>query len=68
MMDKEIAVGLENIRRLRVEKEISILDVAASAGISYSYLLYTESKGKVPTLAILNKLVKALDVKMKNFF
>jgi transcriptional regulator with XRE-family HTH domain len=67
-MDKEVAEVLENVRRLRVEKEISILDLATSAEISHSYLFYIESKKKVPTLTVLNRLAKALGVEMKDFF
>jgi transcriptional regulator with XRE-family HTH domain len=66
--DKEVIAVLENIRRTRVEKGMSILDLADEAEISHSYLFYIESKKKVPTLTVLNKLAKALGVSMKDFF
>ena len=67
-MDKEIISVLENIRKLRIEKELSIIDLANEAQISHSYLFYIESKRKAPTLTVLNKLAKALGVPMKRFF
>jgi transcriptional regulator with XRE-family HTH domain len=67
-LDKEVAKVLENVRRIRNEKELSILEVATRAEISHSYLFYIESKRKTPTLTILSRLAKALGVKMKDFF
>jgi transcriptional regulator with XRE-family HTH domain len=67
-MDKEVSIVLENIRRMRVEREISIINLASDAGISHSYLFYIETQKKVPTLTVLNKLAKALGVRMEDFF
>jgi transcriptional regulator with XRE-family HTH domain len=67
-VDKEIAHVLDSIRKLRLEKELSILELANEADISHSYLFYIESKRKVPTLTVLNKLAKAMGVPMKRFF
>ncbi len=36
--------------------------------IQASYIFYIESKKKVPTLTIINRIAKALDVPMKRFF
>lgn len=67
-MDKEVEKVLENLRKLRLIKELSIIDLANEAEISHSYLFYIESKRKVPTLTVLNKLAKALGVGMRDFF
>ena len=67
-MEKEVEEVLDNLRRLRLEKELSIIDLANEAGISHSYLFYIESKRKVPTLTVLDRLAKALGVGMKEFF
>jgi len=67
-VDKEVEKVLDNLRKLRLEKELSIIDLANDADISHSYLFYIESKRKIPTLTVLNKLAKALGVGMKDFF
>lgn len=67
-MDKEIISVLERIRQIRNKKGISIVDLATKAGIARSYIYYIESKKKIPTLQILNKIAKALDVEMIEFF
>jgi transcriptional regulator with XRE-family HTH domain len=67
-MDKEVAAVLNKVHKIRLDKGISILDLANEAEISHSYVFYIESKRKVPTLTVLNKIAKALGVKMKDFF
>jgi transcriptional regulator with XRE-family HTH domain len=67
-VDKEVEQVLENLRKLRLIKELSIIDLANEAEISHSYLFYMESKRKVPTLTVLNRLAKALGVGMRDFF
>ena len=51
-MEIEVEAVLGKIRRIRLEKELSIIDLAAEAEISHSYLFYIESKRKVPTILI----------------
>lgn len=67
-MEKEISDVLEKIRLTRVQKQVTVIDLADKAEISRSYLFYIESKKKVPTLTVLYRLAKALDVDMKDFF
>jgi len=67
-MDKDIVAVLNKIHKIRIDKGISIIDLANEADISHSYVFYIESKKKVPTLTVLNKIAKALGVKMKDFF
>lgn len=67
-MDEEVTAVLERIRKTRVEKEISIIQLASLSGLSHSYIYYLESKKKVPSLTILFKLAKALGVDVKDWF
>lgn len=67
-MDQEVVSVLEKIRLTRVQKGISIIDLANAANVSHSYIYYIESKQKVPTLTVLNQIAKALNVDMKDFF
>jgi len=67
-MDAEISLVLDTIRSMRMEKGLSILELANRAEISHSHLFYIEAKRKVPTLTVLNRLAKAMGVEMKDFF
>lgn len=67
-MDTEVEQVLENIRLMRVSKHLSIIELANRAEISNSYVYYMECKRKVPTLTVLNKIAKAMNVEMKDFF
>jgi len=67
-VDQEVVSVLEKIRLTRVQKGISIIDLANAANVSHSYIYYIESKQKVPTLTVLNQIAKALNVDMKDFF
>jgi transcriptional regulator with XRE-family HTH domain len=67
-IDTEVWKILEKVRLTRIEKGFSILDLATRAEISHSYVFYLESKKKVPTLTVLNRIAKALGVPMKFFF
>ncbi|MFZ7134127.1 MAG: helix-turn-helix domain-containing protein [Eubacteriales bacterium] len=67
-IDKNIENVLENIRRIRVDKGISIINLANLAEISHSYIYYIESKQKIPTLTTLFKLAEALNVDIGDFF
>ncbi len=67
-IDAEVEHVLDNIRRIRCEKQISVIELASQAGIARSYLFYVEKHQKIPTLKTLNKLAKALGVTMKDFF
>ena len=67
-MDKEVEAVLDKIRQKRIEKGFSILKLANAAEISHSYLYYIETKQKIPTIEILNRIAKALSLDMKDFF
>ena len=61
-MEKETEKILENIRKKRVEKKISLLNLASEVGISHSHLYYIESKKVIPSIDVLVKLSKALEI------
>ena len=67
-MDKEVEQVIDNIKKIRNEKQISIIQLSNDSGISRSHLFYIESKKSVPSLNTLYKLANALNVKMKDFF
>jgi transcriptional regulator with XRE-family HTH domain len=53
----------DNIRFLRIKKEMSQEALAAKAGISISYMGYIERGEKAITVVRLEKIAKALRVK-----
>jgi len=65
-MEKETETILENIRKKRVEKKISLLNLASDVGISHSHLYYIESKRVIPSIDVLVKLTKALEISIKD--
>jgi transcriptional regulator with XRE-family HTH domain len=65
-MESETEKILENIRKKRKERKISLLNLALDAGISHSHLFYIESKRVVPSVDVLVKLAKALDLSVKD--
>lgn len=67
-MDKDVESVIDNIRKIRTEKNISIVQLSVDSGISRSHLFYIESKRTVPTLDTVSKIAKALNVKMKDLF
>lgn len=67
-MDSESEKVIDNIRKLRIEKNISIVKLSVESGISRSHLYYIETKKTSPSLDTLSKIAKVLDVKMKDLF
>lgn len=57
-----------NLRRIRVAKNISQDELALLAGVERAYVGHIERGKKNPTILTLNKLAKALDCKVYNFF
>jgi len=52
------------LKQLRAEREMSQRELAAKAGISREYLTRLEAARQDPTLGTLEKLAKALKVKV----
>lgn len=66
-MEIETEKILEKIREKRLEKGLSIQNLANAVGISHSHLYYIESKKVVPSIDILIKITKAFDLELKDF-
>jgi transcriptional regulator with XRE-family HTH domain len=64
-MEKETKKILEKIRLKRLEKKRSLLNLATEVGISHSHLYYIESKRVIPSVDILVKISKALQINIK---
>jgi transcriptional regulator with XRE-family HTH domain len=64
-MEKETEKILRKIRQKRLEKKISLLNLANDVGISHSHLYYIESKKVIPSIDVIVKITKALDYPLK---
>jgi transcriptional regulator with XRE-family HTH domain len=67
-MEAETKKLAEKIRKIRMEKHLSILKLATDAGISHSHLYYIESKKVVPSVDVVVKLAKGLGTEVKELF
>jgi len=67
-MEKETHNILEKIRLKRIEKKISLLNLATDIGISHSHLYYIESKRVIPSIDVIIKISKALKINPKDLF
>ena len=65
-MEAETNKILKNLKKIRVSKKISLLNLANSIEISHSHLYYIESKKVIPSIDIIVKLAKALDTDIIN--
>jgi len=59
-MEPETGKILENLRKTRISKKISLLSLANKVGISHSHLYYIENKKVIPSIDVIIKLSKAL--------
>ncbi|MDR1785241.1 MAG: helix-turn-helix domain-containing protein [Spirochaetaceae bacterium] len=66
-MEQETERILENIRKKRLENQVSVLNLALTVGISHSHLYYIESKRVVPSVDVVVKIAKALNLSIKDF-
>jgi transcriptional regulator with XRE-family HTH domain len=66
-MELETEKILENIRLKRTEKKVSLVKLAVDVGISHSHLYYIESKRVIPSIDVLVKIAKALNINVKDF-
>jgi transcriptional regulator with XRE-family HTH domain len=53
---------MKNIRRLRLERGLSLRKFARKAGLHWTTIWKIEKAGRIPSLVTLNKLAKALRV------
>lgn len=56
------------LKEIREEKQISLEELARMSGISKSHLNYIERNEKEPTLTILIKIAKALNVDIEKLY
>jgi len=64
-MERETKKILEKIRSIRLEKRISLLNLATEVGISNSHLYYIENKRVIPSIDVVVKISKALGISPK---
>jgi transcriptional regulator with XRE-family HTH domain len=64
-MEHETEKILNKIRSKRLEKKISLLNLATDVGISHSHLYYIESKKVIPSIDIMIKIAKSLKIDVK---
>jgi len=67
-MEPETEKTLENLRKTRISKKISLLKLANMVDISHSHLYYIESKRVIPSIDVIIKLAKALNINPKKLF
>ncbi|MCL2211339.1 MAG: helix-turn-helix domain-containing protein [Treponema sp.] len=67
-MEQETEKILEKIRQKRLEKKLSLLNLANELGISHSHLYYIESKRVIPSIDLIVKISNALDYPLKDLF
>ena len=65
-MEQETEKILEKIRQKRLEKKLSLLNLANEIGISHSHLYYIESKRVIPSIDVIVKITKTLDYPLKD--
>ncbi|MDR1802253.1 MAG: helix-turn-helix domain-containing protein [Treponema sp.] len=63
-MEQETEKILEKIRSKRLDKKISLLNLATEVGISHSHLFYIESKRVIPSIDVIVKISKALGMSL----
>jgi len=61
-MEPETEKILDNLRKTRISRKISLLNLANMAGISHSHLYYIESKRVIPSIDVIIKLAKVLNI------
>jgi len=61
-MEAETEQILSNIRKIRRKKKISVLNLSLDVGISHSHLFYIESKRITPSIDVVVKIAKALNI------
>ncbi|MDR0909942.1 MAG: helix-turn-helix domain-containing protein [Spirochaetaceae bacterium] len=66
-MEKETEKIIEKIKEKRLEKKISLLNLANDVDISHSHLYYIEAKRVMPSVDVVVKLAKALGLGFQDF-
>lgn len=56
------------VEKVRLEKGLSLLELSKRSGVAVSHIHGMESGNKIPTITILCKLSKALDVPCSDLY
>lgn len=68
-MQEDIIIQISNrLRSIRKDKNITLQELAESAGITKSMLSQVENSRSIPSLSVLLNLIKALDFDLNDFF
>jgi transcriptional regulator with XRE-family HTH domain len=67
-INTEVRRVAERIQAERQKKHMSQMDLALEAGISQGFLAMIEANRKVPTIATIFKIAKALDIRPAQLF
>jgi transcriptional regulator with XRE-family HTH domain len=65
-METETEKILENLRKARISRKISLVNLANMVEISHSHLYYIETKKVVPSIDLIIKFTKALNINLAN--
>jgi len=67
-MELETVKIIENLRKARISQKIFILNLPNGIEIFHSHLFYIESKRVIPSIDVVIKLAKALNLNLINLF
>jgi len=65
-LEPECKQVVENLKRIRIDKQIPVADLALDAGLSNSNMFYILSGKCLPSLNSLVKIAKALNVNLQD--
>lgn len=66
--ENELAKVIERIKKIRIEKGISQLELANTANFSQSFLANVENGKKKPSVMTIIRIANALNVSPREFF
>ena len=67
-MEDTIGIICEKIKEVRLEKNLTLTDVANVAGVTKGFLSKVENVRTIPSLPVLLQIIKALNADMAEFF
>ena len=67
-MNEVISQISVRLKRFRIERQLSLADLASATGFTKSYLSKIENATKVPPIGTLARISAALDVQLSQFF
>ncbi len=68
-MQEDIIIQISNrLKDIRKDKNITLQELAESAGVTKSMLSQVENSRSIPSLSVLLNLIKALDIDLNEFF